>query len=856
MSFPGFPTSGRAATRRGCLAIGIAVALSGNPAAASASVLGDGLQFSEGFLLGAPEIERALRGAEGTLPPGVHTLEIVINGEIHGSHDLVFQPPASGEDAAHGTLCLPRELVPVMGLKPSLQEALHAVPGDCIDLPGSVPGARVELDVAALRLLVSVPQAAQEIGTRGEVPRAERDAGITAAFLDYTVNHSRFQNGRSDFLGLNAGVNLGPWRVRHRGALSRSAVGRHYSRVGTTLQRDLPAWNSQLLIGEANTSGELFPSVGYEGIRVSTDDRMLPDSLRGYAPRVQGVADSNAVVTIRQNGNIIHQENVAPGPFLIEDLYATNQGGDLEVTITEADGRERRSRVAFSAVPQALRAGASRFSTTTGTLRAIEGSQRPLRFTEATYVRGVNDFLTLIGGAQIAEGYRAGLAGAAINTPVGAFGADLTRASTSLRQGQQAAGNSFRLNYQRHMAASGTHVGLAAYRYSTRSFFTLAEAAHPARDGWSHDAQARQRYELNLSQRLPGDSTLSLIMGHVAYWNVQRRRNDLQLAFQGRWRTASYGLSAMRFHQHDGTTDTRYGLNVSVPLGRSAGAPRMHSQIAQSHHGQQAQLGINGALGDRRDLNYSVSASRAAAGHTGYSGYMAYQGAQFNATGGYSRSEGAGSSTLGLAGSVVLHGQGLTFGQPMGESAVLVQALGATGAALGGSNIRIGRNGHALFPHVSAYRWNRVELDPSALPMEVELLQTSHRVAPTAGSIVRVVFPVRRDRVLFIDATDEAGHPLPFAAPVSDESGAPAGAVGQGSIIQLRGALGEGVLEINMGGGKRCRLPYRMPEKPDASGLSWSQGVCVSLPSPGLRAGREGQDSGSALAASGSRATP
>lgn len=80
---------------------------------------------------------------------------------------------------------------------------------------------------------------------------------------------------------------------------------------------------------------------------------MLPDSLRGYAPVVQGIAEGNAVVTIRQNGSIIHESNVAPGPFTIEDLYPTNFGGDLDVSVTEADGRVQRFSVNFSAVPQA-----------------------------------------------------------------------------------------------------------------------------------------------------------------------------------------------------------------------------------------------------------------------------------------------------------------------------------------------------------------------------------------------------------------------------------------------------------------------------------------------------------------------
>jgi len=175
----------------------------------------------------------------------------------------------------------------------------------------------------------------------------------------------------------------------------------------------------------------------------------------------------------------------------------------------------------------------------------------------------------------------------------------------------------------------------------------------------------------------------------------------------------------------------------------------------------------------------------------------------------------------------------------VGDGFALVQADGAQGARIGyGGDVRIGRNGYALLPHVSPYRWNQIELDPSGLPMDVELLQTSQRIAPTAGSIVRVAFNAKRERTLFIDATDALGQPLPFAARIEDEAGRAYGAVGQGGVIQLRGAPEQGQLIVDPDGPHRCRLEYTTPDAPDAYGLSWSQAVCTPLPppSPGLQA--------------------
>ncbi len=84
-----------------------------------------------------------------------------------------------------------------------------------------------------------------------------------------------------------------------------------------------------LTIGEAYTTGELFDSIGYRGASLASDDRMLPDSLRGYAPVVRGIAETNARIEVRQNQQLI-SSTVSPGSFVIDDLYPTGYGGDLK----------------------------------------------------------------------------------------------------------------------------------------------------------------------------------------------------------------------------------------------------------------------------------------------------------------------------------------------------------------------------------------------------------------------------------------------------------------------------------------------------------------------------------------------
>lgn len=793
-----------------------------------AAVAAPAIEFSEGFLVGGQAIDMRRYAQGNPVEAGLHRVDVWINGQFEQTRDIRFVVP---DGHASARPCLPDGLLDALQLRAERLQVVRAdaVDTGCIDLPTVVPGATATFDDSSLQLLLTVPQAMQERAARGHVMAEQRDPGIAAGFVNYTANHYRSDTRDSSYVGLNGGFNLGHWRARHRGAFSHGTQGTRYRTISSHLQRDLPALNSQLLLGEGHTGGELFDSVAFTGARLYTDERMLPDSLRGYAPAVRGIAEGNALVSIQQNGIVIHEVSVAPGPFVIDDLYPTNYGGDLEVVVTEADGRSQRFYVSFSAVPQALREGSSRFSASAGALRDVGNDVTALRFAEGTYARGLSNHLTALGGIQVAQGYRAVIAGAAVNSRWGAIGADVTHSQAQLHGRPAVAGSSLRLNYQRYVSRTGTNVGLAAYRYSTQGFLTLNDVARAAADDWGYAGRARQRYQANLSQRLGTAGQLFLNGGHVAYWDTAQRQTDFQFGFNGTVGLANYGVSVQRYRLGSGRPDTRYAFTLSMPLGRTGNAPRVSTRSSHASGGQQVQAGVSGYLGERRALNYSVSSVQGRSG-TSSSAYLDYQGRYANVNAAYSRASGHSSQTLSASGTLVAHAGGLNMGPPAGDGFVLVHAPGAEGAQVGtGVDIRVARNGYALLPHVSPYRWNRIDLDPSGLPLEVELLQTSQRVAPTAGGIVRVPFEVRREHTLFIDATDALGQPLPFAARVQREDGTPAGAVGQGGVIQLRGAPPEGALIVDPDGPQRCRLVYQLPDAPDAYGLSWSQGICQPL---------------------------
>lgn len=252
------------------------------------------MQFNEQFLMGggggAVDLSRFARGNPVT--PGDYLVDLIVNGEWRGRTSVRF---VASPGVANASACLDKALIGRLGLdyailsSRSRAELAQAQAGQCAALGRLVPAATEHFDTGELRLELNLPQAALLKQPRGYVSPELWDAGVTSATLAYDFN--TFHSGRdtSDYLGLRAGLNIGDWHLRHNSSMMRDNKGRRsFDNISTYVQRDLPSLQSQLRVGDAFTDGAVFDSIGIRGLTVATDDNMLPDSLRGYAPLIQG----------------------------------------------------------------------------------------------------------------------------------------------------------------------------------------------------------------------------------------------------------------------------------------------------------------------------------------------------------------------------------------------------------------------------------------------------------------------------------------------------------------------------------------------------------------------------------------
>lgn len=328
--------SPRLSLRQGSISLLILLCVSVLVAAEPANTAKE-VQFSNDFLRAGKQAIDTRRFSKGNVaPPGQYRVDLYVNKSWLAKTDITLR--AVGEDKGDAQPCFDRDLlerihVDLGKLSPQAS-ALLAQGSTCAWLPMLIPDATAVFDFGEQRLDISVPQIAMSRSARGYVDPQFWDEGVTAARLGYNANLYRSDSAGTSstqsYVGLNSGVNMGAWRLRHDGNYSQSPyLGGKYQSIQTNLQRSVAPLDSQLVIGQAYTDGSMFESVGLRGVQLATDDRMRPDSQRGYAPIIHGIARSNAVVQIRQNGNLIYETNVAPGAFEINDLYPTGYGGIL-----------------------------------------------------------------------------------------------------------------------------------------------------------------------------------------------------------------------------------------------------------------------------------------------------------------------------------------------------------------------------------------------------------------------------------------------------------------------------------------------------------------------------------------------
>ncbi|HFK4063045.1 TPA: fimbrial biogenesis usher protein [Kluyvera ascorbata] len=828
------------------------------------------LYFNPRFLADDPSAVADLSSFEKgqELPPGTYRVDIYLNDGFMTSRDVTF---SAGEDG-HGLMpCLTRGQLANMGLNTASIKGMDALePDACVPFTAMIKEATVRLDVGLQRLYLTIPQAFMGNQARGYISPELWDNGITAGLLNYNFTGNNVQNrvgGSSQYayLNLQSGLNVGAWRLRDNSTWSYSSGSsseNKWQHVNTWLERDITPFRSRLTLGDSYTNGDVFDGINFRGAQLASDDNMLPDSQKGFAPVIHGIARGTAQVSIKQNGYEIYHSTVPPGPFTINDLYAAGNGGDLQVAIKEADGSVQSFTVPYSSVPVLQREGHTRYALTAGEYRSGNDLQEDPTFFQSTLMHGLPAGWTLYGGTQLADRYRAFNLGVGKNMgELGALSVDITQANATLPDDSQQQGQSVRFLYNKSLSDLGTNIQLVGYRYSTQGYYSFADTTYQRMSGHSVVTEdgpvyvkpkftdyynlaysKRGKVQVSVTQQLGRTATLYLSGSRQSYWGIDNTDEQFQAGLNTavndiNW-TLSYSLTKNAWQ--DGR-DQMLAVNVNIPFSHWL---RSDSQSVWRHasasysmsddlNGRTSNLaGLYGTLLDDNNLSYSVQTGYASGGEgsSGGTGYAAlnYRGGYGNANVGYSHSDGMKQLYYGMSGGVLAHANGVTLSQPLNDTVVLVSAPGAEGTRVENqTGVRTDWRGYAVLPYATEYRENRVALDTNSLADNVDLDDAVVNVVPTHGAIVRAQFKPRVGMKLLMTLTHN-GKMVPFGAMVTSTDSQNSSIVADNGLVYLSGMPLAGKVQAVWGEGDdaRCVADYRIPNESQEQTLIQLSAVC------------------------------
>lgn len=760
--------------------------------------------------------------------PGEYLVDIYVNDNKTETRKIKFN---NNETGGISPEISKRELAGY-GVKVEDVQAIASLSADSVVTPIEkyIPGASVRFVFSKQKLEISIPQALISHSARGYISPEFWDEGIPAVMTSYDFNgsstsakHSNSSDDESYFLNLHSGINIDAWRIRNYSTWHYNKTDdnteQEWDSINSWAQRDIKSLKGQLILGDTYTSSELFDSYQFEGGQLVSDDNMLPDSQRGFAPVIRGIAQSNAKITVRQNNTVVYQTNVSPGPFMIDDLYPASSGGDLVVTITESDGSKRSFTQAFSSVPAMQREGRLKYAYTAGKYRSSSDNGYEPEFGQFTLFYGLPGALTIYGGMQYAEHYSSYAFG--LGSDLGELGSvsiDAANAYSELvydGKDDDKRGQSYRFQYMKNIEETSSTVSIAGYRYSTSGYYSFNEANDiysysNEDDAYEFYHNKKNKFQINFTQEImEGEwGSLSLDGYQQNYWGIDGYDRSLSVGYNTSYHSISYGVNyTYSIYPDDQNADQQFSFNVSIPFSAFASDTDMYlnyNLLTRRKGDTTQQVGFNGTALEDNNLDYSFS--------QGYSNHSEnlngqlsgdYKGRYGKVGAGYNYDNDSEQINYNAEGSVIAHQYGVTFGQALSgdmSSIVLVRAPGADDVKIRNNvGVRTDWRGYTVVPYVSAYRKSSIELTTEDLGDSADLESNVYGVVPTQGALVLANFKTHIGKRAIATLKRPDGTIIPFGAIVNVEGDDRESIVSDDGQVYLTGLGSSGNLNVVWG---------------------------------------------------------
>lgn len=722
--------------------------------------LGFSFQFNKRILesVGFDNVDLSAFAGENDRFSGEYIANISINKDINLYSKSIYLY----NDSEINKVCFTSTLIEQLPIKKEVLTLLkkgkkHTTDiGECLLLENLDPNILISFDGNTQTVGIQIPHKFLDNYDPNWVIPKNRDTGISGVVIDYNIlsTYNRFKRGAlsssvSEIRSYGTiGANIGKFRLRANYQFSSDMPQDKFDWTQIYGFTDIASWNAKLYAGELYSRSSVFDSARFKGVSIFTDENMMPSYLRGYAPQVTGTATSNAIVTIKQYGNILQSIQVPAGPFAISDL-PSYISGIVDVEIEESDGSVKSYQMNISQVPFLTRKGDIRYSINLGHLNPLNKNNKlNTNFLSADASYGLNNNISLYGGVIITSNrdYRALNTGIGLNLEsLGAISFDITHSNNSSKNNKKSlTGYSYRVNYAKRFGKN-TSLNLAGYRFSSKEFTSLQNYIDMHDNNSSRVSFEKDRVTLSISQVIPNiNTTFSLSMTKGSYWNKHKNSSyNISASHsiqKGILENSSVQLSLMRSTNYLGEKDNQIALFINIPLDQDKQSRLQYTNGYYDNDKEMSQqlTYYTDFAGGRTSVGISAQHQRDLSGAIDYNINASYdistQYGRFTTTGNYSDNNQR--YTAGFDGSITLTQHGLATHPRVYENGsrfiVDTEAAGVKIKGMDNSSNMFGLLGVSNLP---AYYPLTYTIDNDNLPVDVEIQDSVMKLAVTDGAI-------------------------------------------------------------------------------------------------------------------------
>ncbi|MEQ5091557.1 fimbria/pilus outer membrane usher protein [Providencia rettgeri] len=734
--------------------------------------------------------------------PGESTVALFVNGNARGRVRVKF-------DEA-GVLCADRTFQRAAGLAPPSDYADGAV---CFDLRNAWPRTEVQLEPGEGKVILLVPTEA--LSTWGAEDGNWQHGGV-AGMLNYNAQYlsSSGAAGRLNFgqLGTEAGFNAGDWIVRSRQTFTYFNGEEHINHQAAYAQRSFIDMKKVLQAGQVSLSNSQFGTGKVLGFQLFPESALT--SGQGGAGLVEGVAQAQSVVEVRQSGVLVYSTTVPSGPFRLQGFSLLNTHTDLMVTLIGSNGEQRQFTVPAATLLARAPLVSPGLSFGAGRLEPLDG-KAPLLGTVASSWQ-LTQLTSLNAGILGSAPYRAG----SLNLDTQLL--DQTRLSLRGTLAQDAThGNTGTLMSALLNHSLSDHLSFNVNRsQQTMGYRELSDALQRVDQG-NPNSQSRIRYQWSCGVNWSTEVLGSLSLSWARSTTFAGNNTDYLL---GSW-SRQFGRAYLGgSFEHNtitlgGRVDDRLYVSFSMPLGEGRDINSYLNSAKRS-----ARIGVRYSDHASQDQGWNIATDHDLQNNrTSVSGNLDFVTpvSQLNVTVSH-YSNNYTSWSAGASGAIVLHENGITLSPyRVVDTFGIARVEKESGVRLDtpAGPVWTDWRGYAVIPTLNGYQRSAIQVDTRSLAKNVDIGNAWQESEMARGAIGWVDFDVLRTRRVMVGMTMVDGKPLPHGASVFSATGELVTVVGEDGMVFVPDAAPGMLLEVQSSGKTVCKIQLDLPETVDTTGL-------------------------------------